>query len=427
MRSPIPEYLREVLDVCASDTSGEVADHIPELATVDPDQLGMALSTVDGEVYGAGDVDREFTIQSVSKPFVYALALADRGLDAVLSKVDVEPSGEAFNELSLEKGTARPLNPMINAGAITVHTLVGEPGTSPGERSARILDGLSAFAGRRLEVDVKTWESEVATTFRNYAIANMLRGYDTIAEDPEEVVEHYSRQCSVLVTARDLALMAATLANGGVHPLTEEEVVDEVVVRQVLSVMATCGMYDSAGDWISTVGFPAKSAISGAIMGALPGQLGIAAFSPRLDEHGTSVRGVEVCRRLSWDMGLHMMDAPQPARATIRRLHSVRHAGGEEASVFALHGSIQFAGAERLTRYLSAEEPVTREVVLDLSRVHAVNDAARRMLLSSVRRLTEDGHHVTLVDPDDVLPDPDAGGGVRPEVVSSIEEVQARG
>jgi glutaminase len=221
--------------------------------------------------------------------------------------------------------------------------------------------------------------------------------------------------------------MAATLANGGVHPLTEEEVVDEVVVRQVLSVMATCGMYDSAGDWISTVGFPAKSAISGAIMGALPGQLGIAAFSPRLDEHGTSVRGVEVCRRLSWDMGLHMMDAPQPARATIRRLHSVRHAGGEEASVFALHGSIQFAGAERLTRYLSAEEPVTREVVLDLSRVHAVNDAARRMLLSSVRRLTEDGHHVTLVDPDDVLPDPDAGGGVRPEVVSSIEEVQARG
>ena len=292
---------------------------------------------------------------------------------------------------------------MINAGAITTHTLVGQPGADSTQRRKRILDGLSAFAGRQLEVDEATFRSETATAFRNYAIANMLRGHGTILDDPESVVEDYTWQCSILVTTRDLALMAATLANGGVNPLTAEEVVDERVVRQVLSVMATCGMYDSAGDWISTVGFPAKSAVSGAIMGALPGQLGIAAFSPRLDAHGTSVRGVDVCRRLSHDMGLHMMDAPQPARATIRRAHEIRRADGGEATVYELHGSIQFAGAERLLRDLTATDIATTEVILHLGRVHSVNDVARRMLLEAVRRLGLDGHQVTVVDPEGVL------------------------
>lgn len=404
MRSPIPDYLHEVLDACAQNTSGAVADYIPELATVDPNLLGISLCTVDGAVYGSGDTDVLFTIQSISKPFVYALALADRGLDAVLDKVDVEPTGEAFNELSLEKGSERPLNPMINAGALTVHTLVGESGATPVERRARILDGLSSFAGRRLDCDEATYRSEAATAFRNYAIANMLRSHDTIVEDPEAVVEDYTWQCSILVTTRDLALMAATLANGGVNPLTEEEVVDATVVRQVLSVMATCGMYDSAGDWISTVGFPAKSAVSGGIIGSLPGQVGIAAFSPRLDGHGTSAQGVEVCRRLSRDMGLHMMDAPQPARATIRRAHTVRDSEGVEATIYALHGSIQFAGAERLLRDLTEADLVTHQIVLDLGRVHSVNDVARRMLLEAIRRLQLDGHEVTVVDPDEVLP-----------------------
>ncbi len=404
MRSPIPDYLHEVLDACAQDHSGAVADYIPELARVDPDLLGISLSTVDGAVYGIGDTDVPFTIQSISKPFVYALALADRGLEAVLDKVDVEPTGEAFNELSLEKGSERPLNPMINAGALTVHTLVGEPGATPAGRRARIMEGLSAFAGRPLACDDATYRSEATTAFRNYAIANMLRSHDTIVEDPESVVEDYTWQCSILVTTRDLALMAATLANGGVHPITEEEVVDATVVRQVLSVMATCGMYDSAGDWISTVGFPAKSAVSGGIIGSLPGQLGIAAFSPRLDAHGTSTRGVEVCRRLSRDMGLHMMDAPQPARATIRRAHTVRDSEGVEATVYALHGSIQFAGAERLLRDLTTADLVTHQIVLDLGRVHSVNDVARRMLLEAIHRLQLDGHDVRVVDPDDVLP-----------------------
>ncbi|MGZ5400498.1 MAG: glutaminase [Nocardioides sp.] len=403
MQSPISDYLAEVLRTCVSDTSGAVADYIPELATVDPELLGISLSTVDGAVYETGDSEVAFTLQSISKPFVYALALADRGLDGVLARVDVEPSGEAFNELSLEKGSGRPLNPMINAGALTTHTLVGDPGADRAARRERIIDGLSAFAGRRLAVDEATYRSETSTAFRNYAIANMLRSHGTILEDPEGVVEDYTWQCAVLVTTRDLALMAATLANGGVNPLTEDEVVDEAVVRQVLSVMATCGMYDSAGDWISTVGFPAKSAVSGAIIGSLPGQLGIAAFSPRLDQHGTSVRGVDVCRRLSHEMGLHMMDAPQPARATIRRAHEVRRADGGGAMVYELLGSIQFAGAERLLRDLTAIDPETLGVVLDLARVHSVNDVAYTMLLESVRRLRLDGHQVTVVDPDGVL------------------------
>ncbi len=421
MRSPIPDYLSDVLVAAAPDRSGAVADYIPELAAADPDHLGVALSTVDGAVYAAGDTETAFTIQSISKPFVYALALADQGMDAVLAKVDVEPSGEAFNELSLEEGSGRPLNPMINAGAIAVHTLVSDHGT-PGRRSERILAGLSAFAGRALDVDEAAYRSETATAFRNYAIANMLRSRESIVEDPEDVVAAYTRQCSVLVTTRDLAVMAATLANRGVHPVTGEQVVEEWVVRQVLSVMTTCGMYDSAGDWISTVGLPAKSGVSGGIIGALPGQLGIAAYSPRLDPHGSSVRGVDVCRRLSVDMGLHMMDPPQPARATVRRIHSVRHADGSEATVFSLHGSLQFAGAERFLRDLFETRDLTRDLVIDLSQVHSINTVARWMLLKTIRQLSVGGHHVTLVDPEDIVPNPDCGEGLRPLVVQTVSE-----
>lgn len=421
MRSPIPDYLREVMTACAPDTSGAVADYIPELAHVDPDLFGLSVSTVDGEVYAAGDVDVPFTIQSISKPFLHALAIAEHGLEAVLRRVDVEPSGEAFDELSLEDGSGRPLNPMINAGALVVHTMLGPPE----ERFDRILAGLSAFAGRPLDVDEAAYESEVGTAFRNYAIANMLRSHGTIEEDPHAVVVGYTRQCAIRVTTRDLALMAATLANGGVHPVTEEQVVGEDVVRHVLSVMLTSGMYDAAGDWTSSVGFPAKSGVSGGIIGVLPGQLGIAAFSPRLDEHGHSVRAVDVCRQMSAELGLHMMDAPQPVRATIRRRHTVRQEDGGRAVVYALHGSLQFAGTERVVRHLTAAADLPPQVVLDLSHVHSVNAVARRMLLEAIRRLTLDGHEVVLVDPDDNLPDPDCGGGVRPVVVDTVETARS--
>ena len=426
MRSMIPDYLAEALGEVAADTSGAPAGYIPQLATADPDLLGAVFATVDGEVYGAGDVDVEFSIQSISKPFAYALALADRGFDAVLAKVGVEPSGEAFNEISLESGSGRPLNPMINAGAITTHSLVGAAELDPTERLERVVAGLSAFAGRRLEVDEAVCTSELEHAHRNLAIAHMLRSHGILDEDATAVVAGYTRQCSLLVTARDLALMAATLANRGVNPRSGEQVVPGPVVRQVLSVMATCGMYDAAGDWATQVGIPAKSGVAGGLIGALPGQIGIATFSPRLDAHGNSTRGVSLFERFSADMGLHVMEVPPAAPAVVRSNHVVG-TGANAIRVLQLQGGIRFAGAERVVREaveIGSAEPT---VALDLSMVFSVDDVARRMLLEVVRRLTLDGHDVLLVDPESILPDPDPGDGGRVTVVSDLAPRTPRG
>ncbi|WP_020575089.1 glutaminase [Actinopolymorpha alba] len=422
MRSVIPDYLTEVLGDVETDTSGDPAGYIPELAAADPERLGAVFATVDGEVYGAGDIDTEFTIQSISKPFTYALALSDRGFDPVLAKVGVEPSGEAFNQISLESDTGRPLNPMINAGAITAHSLAGSEDLNPTERVERVVHGLSAFAGRRLTIDEVVCASELEHAHRNLAIAHMLRSYNILTEDPRAIVDGYIRQCSVLVTARDLAIMAATLANRGVNPLSGEQVIREPVVRQVLSVMATCGMYDAAGDWATQVGIPAKSGVAGGLIGALPGQIGIATFSPRLDPHGNSVRGVSLFERFSSDMGLHVMEVPAAARAVVRSNHVVG-SGPNAIRVLQLQGGIRFAGAERIVRETVETAPAEARVVLDLTMVYSIDDVSRRMLLEVARRLTLDGHEVYLVDPESIIPDPDPGDGGRVTVVSDVEHV----
>ncbi|MEU4362621.1 glutaminase [Promicromonospora sp. NPDC023987] len=419
MRSIVPDYLNEALGDVEAVASGEPAGYIPELALADPERLGAVFATVDGEVYGAGDSDVEFTIQSISKPFTYALALSDRGFDPVLARVGVEPSGEAFNEISLESDTGRPRNPMINAGAITTHSLAGAEGLRPAERVERVVQGLSAFAGRQLKVDEMVCASEMENAHRNLAIAHMLRSHGILTEDPRAVVEGYVRQCSVLVTARDLAMMAATLANRGVNPLSNEQVVDQAVVRQVLSVMATCGMYDAAGDWATQVGIPAKSGVAGGLIGALPGQLGIATFSPRLDAHGNSVRGVSLFERFSSDMGLHVMEVPPAARAVVRS-NRVRAGAEGMTRIFRLQGGIRFAGAERIVREVLESAPSEPRVVLDVSLVHSIDDVARRMLLEVARRLTLDGHEVVLVDPEAMIPAPDPGDGGRLTVVSEL-------
>ncbi|WP_432148444.1 glutaminase [Streptomyces sp. bgisy029] len=421
MRPIIPDYLAEVLGQVEPDASGEPASYIPELAAADPERLGAAFATVDGQVHGAGDIDVPFTIQSISKPFAYALALADRGFGPVLAKVGVEPSGEAFNEISLESGTGRPLNPMINAGAITVHSLVAEAGSGPAERVRRVLDGLSAFAGRRLEMDEKVCASEMEHAHRNLAIAHMLRSHDILTEDAGAVVEGYTRQCSVLVTTRDLAMMAATLANRGVNPLSGEQVVPEGVVRQVLSVMFSCGMYDAAGDWTTQVGIPAKSGVAGGLIGALPGRIGIATFSPRLDSHGNSVRGVSLFERFSSDMGLHVMEVPSAGRAVVRSSH-VLGSGPDALRVLELQGGIGFAGAERVVREVLDTDPQETRVAIDLTRVHAIDDVARRMVLEIARRLTLDDRQVYLVDPEAVIPDPEPGDGGRVTVIREVRQ-----
>lgn len=407
MHSPIATYLTETLESVASDTSGELANYIPELAAVDPNKLAASIAMVDGEQYAAGDSDVEFTIQSISKPFVYALALADRGYDDVLAKVGVEPSGEPFNELSLEDGSGKPLNPMINAGAITTHSLVGPPGATQGERMERVISGLSAFAGRRLSVNERVYESELEHAHRNYAIAHMLRGHGILTGDPTVAVQGYTRQCSLMVTVKDLALMAATLANYGVHPVTGEQVVPKGVVRQVLSVMFTCGMYNAAGDWATQVGVPAKSGVGGGIIGAVPGQLGVATFSPRLDGHGNSVRGVELFEQFSDDMGMHVMNVPTVARSALRANYQIG-SGDESMRLIQLQGRIRFAGVERVIREIVESPMEGSKVALDVTRVYAVDEVAQSMLLELMRRLRNDGYKVYLIDNDETITNTDA-------------------
>ena len=417
----IHEYLEDVLRRVAPDGSGHRAGYIPQLANADPERLSAAFAMVDGQVYAAGDDELEFSIQSISKPFAYALALQDRGLDTVLAKVGVEPSGEAFNELSLEGGSRRPLNPMINAGAIATYSLVGAPGINPEERLERAVSGLSAFAGRRLSVDDRVRESELEHAHRNLAIGHMLRSYGILDEDPAAVVVGYTHQCSMLVSVRDLALMAATLANRGVQPITGEQVVSPLVARQVLSVMSTCGMYDAAGDWATRVGIPAKSGVAGGLIGALPGQIGVATFSPRLDTHGNSVRGVSMFERFTSDMGMHLMDAPVEARSVIR---GQRVLEGDRGSVrvIELQGSIRFAGVERVLRDAVGSTDQESSVVLDVSRVYGVDEVASKMILEALHRLREADHDPILVDPEGLLLQLRPASATSFAVVSSMGE-----
>lgn len=418
MRSPIPDYLLEVLDSCGAD-GGAVADYIPELAAADPDRFGICIATVDGAVYAAGDADVEFTIQSMSKPFTYALALADRGVAAIDDRVGVEPSGEAFNEISVDPKTGRPRNAMINAGAILTHSLVG--GEDSAARSERVRAGFSRFVGRDLVVDESAFSSEFETAHRNLGMAHLLKASGTLDCDPVEVVKGYTRQCSITVSCRDLAMMAATLANAGVHPQTRETLLDRSVVRQVMSVMMTCGMYDAAGDWMTDVGIPAKSGVSGGVIGALPGQVGVAVFSPRLDRHGSSVRGVEVFERLSNDMGMHLMDVAQEGRSAMRGCYQSE--GDEPMTVYELQGDLRFAGAETVVRAITTGEHPTRRVALDLTRVYRLHDVGRRMLLECIRRLGQDGLRVVVIDPERTLPGTASLDSERLRVVDSLDQV----
>ena len=407
MKSPVPDYLREVLDSLSSTTDGEVADYIPDLAHANPDVFGIAVTTVDGRTHSVGDDETEFSIQSISKPFAYAAALTDRGFDAVLDTVGVEPSGEAFNELSLEGDTRRPKNPMINAGAIATHSLLG---SSVDERTSRALSFFSTLAGRQLSVDESVCRSELDTADRNLAIAHMLRNYGILPDEAHAVVEGYTTQCSINVTVRDLSLMGATLASGGVHPTTGEQVVSRAVARQTLSVMAGAGMYDAAGHWLTSVGIPAKSGVAGGLLGSLPGQVGIGVLSPRLDSHGNSVRGVKVFERLSDDMGMHLMDV-EPYGSSV--LRSIRDEDGE--STIELQGVVQFGGAEMLLDALSRDTS-SGTIVFDVSRVNRFSDVGRRMTLEGMRRIALDGRDVALIDPDGVLPDPNLGDGTYPRI-----------
>lgn len=282
---------------------GAVDDSIPSLAAADPGLCAIALALPDGTVRGSSHSDTAFTMQSSVKPFLFALALLDTDGDA-LHRVGIEPTGEAFDAIKLESGTGRPPNPMVNAGALLTASLVdGDDGKA---RSNRIVQGLSAFAGRPLEIDERTAEEEREHGERNHALAHLMRAEDTLHVTADDAVEVYGRACAVLVDVEALAVMGATLALGGVNPVTRERVVPASVARDVVSVMATCGVYDGSGTWMRRVGVPAKSSVSGAVVLAAPRTLGAAVLSPPLDDQGTSVRGRIASEMLSDDLGLHV-------------------------------------------------------------------------------------------------------------------------
>ncbi|WP_328359115.1 glutaminase A [Mycobacterium sp. NBC_00419] len=413
----VQRYLDQVVAEYAGVTDGALADYIPELSDVDPSGFGLAVSSSDGYVYESGSARTEFTIQSISKPFTYALALDQVGETAVDTKIGVEPSGEAFNEISVDDKTKTPKNAMINAGAIAAVALV--PGASPDERFDKIRDFYSACAGRPLELDEPVYRSEKATGSRNRAIAYMLESFGVLADDPDDVLDVYFRQCSLRVTSVDLARMGATLARGGVNPQTGRRVTSTRVVQRTLSVMVTCGMYNAAGDWVSAVGLPAKSGVGGGIVAVLPGQLGIGVYSPLLDARGNSVRGVLVCRSLSERLGLHFLTVSRESRSTIRAIYEP----AEGIRVYELHGDLMFAGAEQVARIVDREAADFEVAIVDVTRTDDINDSARALLAGMSQELRDAGKLGFVVDPDRVVIRPDRG--FDDVVFSTVEDAVA--
>ncbi len=304
--SHVQEIIQDVYEKYKDIHEGEVATYIPELAKANPDHFGICLATVDGRVFCAGDCEAEFTIQSICKPFAFQMALEEFGRDKTLQHVGVEPSGDAFNSIELEPRTMRPYNAMINAGAIAIASLIKKE--SPEEGVAAFVNTMQRAAGRRLHIDESVYASEQATGHRNRAIAYLMLNCGIIDSAVDHALHQYFSQCSLLVTAQDLAMMAATLANMGTHPLSQERVFDFQCIKDTLTVMFTCGLYDHAGEWAYRVGLPAKSGVGGGIIAVVNRQLGIAVYSPRLDAKGNSVRGILVCKELASHLGLHAFE-----------------------------------------------------------------------------------------------------------------------
>ena len=274
---------------------GKNADYIPALAKVDPKLFGIALVTVDGKVFKQGDVSSPFSIQSISKVFTLASALQTAGDETVLEKIGVDATGQVFNSIvAIEQHKGQEMNPFVNPGAIATTSLV--EGKTAEEKWARIIGIHEAFAGRKLEVNQEVYKSESDTNERNRAIAVLMHAYGRLYADPLITTDLYTRQCSISVTASDLAVMAATLANGGRNPVTGKQVIGQEHVQRILAVMATAGLYDDSGIWLYRVGLPAKSGVGGGIIAVAPGHFGIAVFSPPLDAAGNSVRAQKAIR-----------------------------------------------------------------------------------------------------------------------------------
>jgi glutaminase len=285
---------------------GKNADYIPALAKVDPELFGITLVTTDGQSFDIGETKHEFSIQSISKVFTLADVLQNRGAKLVDDKIGVNATGGKFNSIiAIESNeTHRAGNPLVNAGAITTVSYV--PGANKDQRWQSIAGTMDAFSGRKLTVDPEIYKSETDTNTRNKAISYLLKNYEVLQGNPEEVLDLYTRQCSVLVNSHDLAVMGATFANGGVNPLTGAQVVSPDVVARTEAVMFTAGLYNTSGEWAFNVGVPAKSGVGGGIMAVVPGKFAVAAFSPRLDDAGNSVRAQRAIQQIVAQLGANI-------------------------------------------------------------------------------------------------------------------------
>jgi glutaminase len=289
---------------------GKVADYIPALARTPRNLFGLCVVESNGAVHTAGDTEYRFSIQSISKPFVFALVCQAIGAEPARERVGVNSTGLPFNSvMAIELNADRTMNPMVNAGAIATTSLA--PGDTAEAKWAFIRDGLSRFAGRPLELDEEVYHSEAATNFRNRGIAKLLEGYGRMYFDALEATDIYTKQCSLGVTVKDLAVMGATLADGGVNPITGARVIDAGHCKRVLAALATSGLYELSGDWLYEIGLPGKSGVSGGIVTISPGKGGLGTFAPLLDEAGNSVKGRRATKFLSERLGLNLF-ASQP-------------------------------------------------------------------------------------------------------------------
>ena len=311
----IQKAVTDATDRFKANADGKNADYIPALAQVPTTLFGVVVVTVDGQTFQAGDTDVPFAIESISKVFTAALVAEQQGVEVLRQKVGVDATGLPFNSVSAIElnPRVRTVNPLVNAGAMATASLVQPMGDFDAKWRS-ILANMSAFAGRPLDVNEPVYASETATNQHNQAIAVLLASYGHLYDDPLKTCDVYTRQCSVNVTARDLATMAATLANGGVNPKTKARVVGIDVTQHLLAVMATAGLYDTTGDWLWAVGLPGKSGVGGGIIAVVPGKMGIATFAPPLDDAGNSVKGQLAVQYLSDTLGLNLFRADFIAR-----------------------------------------------------------------------------------------------------------------
>lgn len=400
---PVTKFLAQCHEEFIADFDGATADYIPELTKADPSHFGIALATLDGHVHEVGDTRIEFTVQSISKALVFGLALEFVGHELVSETIGVEASGEAFNSIRLQSDN-RPFNPMVNAGAIACTGLIYQK--DPDGAFERIRQMLSDFAGRELSVDESVYNSESETGDRNRAIAWLLRNNNVLHGSVDGILDTYFRQCAILVSARDLAVMGATLASNGVNPITKKRVISPSTTVKTLSIMVNAGMYDFSGNWTYRVGLPAKSGVAGGIVAILPSQVGLGTFSPLLDDLGNSVRGIKFCERISSHFGLHVLASAGDVASNIsadytaENIYSSRGRSAKELKILSrfsrnirvieLSGELDFVACDYICRKILSG-PDREYIIFDVARVTSFSPAALIILAKLFAELAEKG------------------------------------